>query len=167
MRNLFFITLLFIAVCLNSCIKDNSSNIPVVDCSVVTTAAPSAEITTLKHYLDSSAISAVQDSRGFFYKMDSTVATDSGSHATVCSNIAVTYKGTFLNGTTFDSSNTAVELPLSNTILGWKEAVPLMKKNASITLYLPPSLAYGSAGYPPTIPGNAYLIFTITLYNFD
>ncbi len=146
--------------------KNKSDNVPEVDCSTVTQTASAEEVTTLKHYIDSSAVSAVQDSRGFFYSMDSTVA-DSASHATVCSNVAVTYKGTLLNGTVIDSSNTVLTFQLSNVITGWKEMLPLMIKKASVTLYLPPSLAYGTIGYLPAIPGNAYLVFTIKMYDFD
>ena len=127
MKKRFFfaaITLLLIV----SCKKDNSTTIPAIDCSTVTQAASTEEVTTLKHYLDSGAISAVQDSRGFFYTIDSAVAGDTTSHASVCSTVAVTYKGTFLNGITFDSSSTVVTFPLSTVIVGWKEMLPLMKK---------------------------------------
>ncbi len=150
------------------CTKNNSANTPAIDCSSPTQAASSTETATLQRYLDSSASSAVQDVRGFFYVMDSTVADSASGHPTVCSSVSVTYKAALLNGTTVDSSgSTAVTFPLSNVITGWQEMLPLMRKNASVKLYLPPSLAYGSAGSSTAIPPNAYLVFTIKLFDFN
>ncbi len=163
-------SLLLIAALFGGCLKDNSGDIPAVDCSTIKVVAPSSEVSQLKTYLDTNHITAVQDSRGFFYSMDSTAVPDSVvNRVSVCSNITVTYRGYFQNGKGFDSSNAAISFPLATTITGWKEAIPLMKKNAVMTLYLPSSLAYGAAGsndYPQTIPPNTPLNFTIKLYNY-
>ncbi len=171
MRKLFLITGLCAALGISSCLKDNSGSTPTVDCSTIATAAPSSEIFPLKTYLEDSGINAVQDYRGFFYTMDSTAVPDSiTNRAKVCSSVAVTYKGYFENGHGFDSSVTPVSFPLSTAITGWQEALPLMKKGATMTLYLPPSLAYGSAGStgsPQVIPPNTPIIFTIKLYDYQ
>lgn len=151
------------------CLKDNSNAIPAVDCASVIVTAPVGEISTLQHRLDSLGISSstIKDPHGFFYSMDSTQVPDSANHATPCSNIAVTYSIAKLGDTVFEKSDSvvAVSLPYTN-VLGLKAAVPLMKKGASITLYLPPSLAYGPSGYK-TIAGNTYITFTLTLYDFS
>ena len=165
MKNCFYFAAFLLMGIMISCGKTSHDD-PQVNCSTVTTTAPADEVATLKRYLDSSAISVVQDNRGFFYVMDST-ATTSATHATVCSTVAVTYKASFLNGTVFDSSINIAAIPLANVIAGWQEMLPMMKKKATVTLYLPPSLAYGTNGYPPTVPSNAYTIFTIQLYNFN
>lgn len=140
----------------------------VPNCSPVTKTAPESEVAFLKAYIDSNEIVATRDSRGFFYSIDSSASTDT-AHPTICSAVSATYTGTFLDGTVFDS--TGADRPVSfnlsgDIITGWKEAVPLMRKNANMTLYLPPSLAYGLSGYS-TIPGNAYLIFRIKLLAFN
>lgn len=154
-----------VAVAISSCIKER--DLPARTCPQITTAAPANEVAFLKAFIDSSNLVTTQDSRGFFYSIDSSASTDT-AHPESCSDISVTYTGTFLNGTVFDS--TGVDRPtsfnLANTLVGWREAVPLMKGNAKMTLYLPPSLAYGEKGYL-SIPGNSYLIFQIRLWGFN
>ena len=149
---------------LDSCIK---SNTPVRTCPTLTVTAPANEVNFLKTYTDSNHIVATQDSRGFFYSIDFSASTDT-AHPTTCSAISVAYTGTFLNGKVFDSTGAdrPVSLNLSSTIAGWQEAIPLMKANANMILYLPPTLAYGASGYS-TIPGNSYLIFKIKLISFN
>ncbi len=153
-----------IGIGISSCIKNNTS---IRTCPPLTITAPNSEVAVLKAYIDSNHISATQDSRGFFYLIDFPASTDT-AHPTTCSDLSVTYTGTFLNGTVFDSSgtDTPVSLNLSGTIAGWQEAVPFMKENANMTLYVPPSLAYGPSGYS-SIPGNSYLIFKIKLLAFN
>lgn len=69
-------------------------------------------------------------------------------------------------GTQFDS-NTAFQFRLaSNAVIrGWDIGVPGMRVGGQRRLIIPPDLAYGSSGRPPTIPGNATLVFDITLNN--
>jgi len=73
----------------------------------------------------------------------------------------VNYGGKFTNGTQFDAANN-VPFQLSRLVIGWQEGIPLIGTGGSITLYLPPSLGYGSADYGD-IPGNSILIFDISL----
>jgi hypothetical protein len=160
------VLLLLVVFGISSCIKNNTTN-PTYTCTPLDVTAPSSEVATLKAYLDSVGIDATLDNRGFFYSFDTTGATDT-LHPTACSDVAVNYKGTFLNGTVFDSTkaNSPATFNLSGVIAGWQEALPLMKRNAVMNLYLPPSLAYGSTNYQ-SIPANSYLIFKIQLLAFN
>jgi FKBP-type peptidyl-prolyl cis-trans isomerase len=135
-----------------SCKKDNNR-----DCSPLTIAAPSSEVETLRAYLTANSITATEDSRGFFY----TINTAGSTKPTVCNTVTVNYSGKLTNGTQFDAANN-VTFPLSRLVLGWQEGIPLIGTGGSITLYLPPSLGYGSADYG-NIPGNSILIFNIDL----
>jgi FKBP-type peptidyl-prolyl cis-trans isomerase FkpA len=84
--------LLVVAVGISSCLK-NETTTPT--CTPVTVTAPSTEVATLKAYLDSNGIAATQDSRGFFYSLDTSASTSTDTlHPTACSDVSVTYRGT-------------------------------------------------------------------------
>ena len=91
-----------------------------------------------------------------------------GATAATGDTVTVNYIGTFTNGTKFDSSYDrnqpfTFRVGAGQVIAGWDQGVPGMKVGGKRRLTIPPSLAYGSAGVPPTIPGNATLIFEIDL----
>jgi len=91
--------------------------------------------------------------------------------------VRVQYTGWLSNGTMFDTSRQegrdALCAILVNTqqtngdctpvIPGWNEGVPGMKIGGKRKMIIPPSLAYGDQGAPPTIPANATLTFTVEL----
>lgn len=81
-------------------------------------------------------------------------------------SVRVHYHGMLVNGDVFDSSierGTPAEFPLQSVITGWVEGLQLMSVGSKYRFYVPAHLAYGEAGKPPAIPGNAALIFNIEL----
>jgi FKBP-type peptidyl-prolyl cis-trans isomerase FkpA len=153
------VTLLFSLV-LSSCLKDKTNTTS--NCVANTTGIPTAaEIADLQAYLTSKSITATQDSRGFFYTITNA---GTGVNPTLASTVVVKYVGTLTNGNEFDRNRNAggETFPLNQLIKGWQYGIPLIKKGGSITLYLPPTLAYGctAAG---SIPPGSTLIFTIDL----
>ncbi len=124
----------------------------------VTTKAPENEVIALKQFIDSSKIAATADERGFYYAIQSP---GSGAKPTICSNVTVNYNGKLTNGKTFDSGS-GVNFDLNQLVIGWQEGIPLVAPGGSITLYLPPSLAYGSQEQNG-IPANSILVFKIDL----
>lgn len=81
------------------------------------------------------------------------------------------YTGRLLDGTEFDSSvkrGMPIEFVVGTgkVIKGWDEALSDMKKGEKRTLIIPPDLAYGVSGRPPTIPPNSTLIFDVELVGF-
>lgn len=125
--------------------------------------ASTAEITTIQNYLNSNSLTATEHSSGFFYSIS---ANGSGSNPNLCSSVTVKYKGSLLSGYVFDQSTTNVSFPLKNLIIGWQKGLPLIKKGGKITLYIPPSLGYGSMAQS-SIPANSTLIFDIELIGVE
>ncbi|HEX8648558.1 MAG TPA: FKBP-type peptidyl-prolyl cis-trans isomerase [Thermoleophilaceae bacterium] len=78
--------------------------------------------------------------------------------------VGVLYDG----GTEFDASwNTGEPFPFKlgegGVIKGWDEGIVGMKEGGRRKLIIPPDLAYGPSGQPPTIPPNATLVFVVDL----
>lgn len=77
------------------------------------------------------------------------------------------YKGTLLDGTTFDSSYDRGEpavFMLQQMVPGWQEALPLMPVGSKYRFWIPAELGYGEKGTPGgPIPPNATLVFEVEL----
>ena len=55
---------------------------------------------------------------------------------------------------------------LGKVIKGWDKGIVTMKKGEHALFTIPPKLAYGSSGMPPTIPLNATLQFDVELHSW-
>ena len=91
-----------------------------------------------------------------------------GEEAAKGDTVEVHYVGTLENGKKFDSSRDRGEtfsfsLGGGQVIAGWDEGLVGMKIGGIRELTIPPDLAYGAAGAPPTIPPNSTLIFEVEL----
>jgi FKBP-type peptidyl-prolyl cis-trans isomerase len=76
------------------------------------------------------------------------------------------YKGTFIDGTEFDSSEKAgkpVPFEVKNVIPGFKEVLQLMPVGSKWQVYIPSNLGYGERGAGNVIQPNSALIFDIEL----
>jgi FKBP-type peptidyl-prolyl cis-trans isomerase FkpA len=117
-----------------------------------------------KAYLEKAAAEAgaAKTDSGLIYR-ELTPGTGDSPRAT--DTVKVNYRGTFINGTEFDSSysrNQPAEFPLNGVIKCWTEGVQKMKVGGKSKLVCPSDIAYGDAGRPG-IPGGATLIFEIEL----
>lgn len=128
------------------------------ECPPITSRAIVTETDVLRGYLREKGIAAEEDSLGYFYTIE---APGTGKTPNPCSDVTVDYEGTLANGTPFDSGKD-VSFNLSQLILGWQMGIPKIKEGGAITLYLPPSIAYGDRA-SGDIPPHSNLIFKIAL----
>lgn len=115
----------------------------------------------LKNFVEKEG--ATQTESGLAYKI-SEAGSDVKPKET--DTVKVSYHGTLIDGTVFDSSverGEDVEFPLNRVIPGWTEGLQLIGVGGKIRLVIPPDLAYGNDGAPPAIPGGATLIFDVEL----
>jgi peptidylprolyl isomerase len=92
----------------------------------------------------------------------------SGAPAQRGDRVSVHYVGRLADGTQFDSSldrGSPLEFVIGahQVIEGWDIGVVGMQKGGKRKLKVPPHLAYGLTGSPPTIPPDATLLFDIEL----
>jgi len=95
-----------------------------------------------------------------------------GATAKKGSQVSVNYVGKlYSNGKVFDASWKDTpgkafgpfQLGAGAVIKGWDEGLVGMRVGGRRELVIPPSLAYGAKGQPPTIPANATLVFVVDL----
>ncbi|HEV2522908.1 MAG TPA: FKBP-type peptidyl-prolyl cis-trans isomerase [Candidatus Acidoferrales bacterium] len=100
---------------------------------------------------------------GLQYKI---VTAGQGKKPAETDTVLCNYKGTFLDGTEFDSSARAgkpVPFEVKNVIPGFKEILQLMPVGSKWQVFIPSSLAYGERGAGNVIGPNSTLIFEIEL----
>jgi peptidylprolyl isomerase len=97
------------------------------------------------------------------------IVVGSGPAAETGDTVSVQYVGTVYDtGTEFDASwdrGEAFDFTLGGgeVIEGWDEGIVGMKVGGRRKLVIPPDLGYGAQGSPPTIPGDATLVFVVDL----
>jgi FKBP-type peptidyl-prolyl cis-trans isomerase len=89
-----------------------------------------------------------------------------GPNPKATDTVTVNYKGTLMDGKTFDSSydrGQPATFVLNQVIPGWTEGVQLMKVGAKYKFYIPAALGYGDKGAGNVIGPNAPLVFEVEL----
>lgn len=159
MKNILFGFIALSVVCLSCGKKDTTCSYN--DSGMI---APASEVANVQAYLTTNSITATQHPSGFFYKINQ--AGTGAAVVNLCSVVSVKYAGRLTNGTYFDpttpGTTSAATFTLGQVIVGWQKGVPLISAGGKITLYIPPSLGYGSSA-AGTIPANSILIFDIEL----
>ncbi len=107
----------------------------------------------------------ITTSSGLSYQVTRVCTT--GAVATKGAIVKVGYVGRLKDGgNQFDSSSEhggpfSFTLGAGQVIKGWDEGIEGMRVGEKRTLIIPPDLAYGTQGVPPTIPANAILVFDV------
>lgn len=129
------------------------------------TVVPAYEKDSVQRYLNANSLTAIRDTSGLFYTINSmgtgTVTPE------ICSFITTRYNGKTFSGVHIDSTVGAstLTLQLNNFIEGWEKGIPKVRAGGRITLYIPPSLAYGDgtrdANNNVVIAANTYMKFVV------
>jgi len=93
-----------------------------------------------------------------------------GATPSATDKVTTHYQGTLIDGTVFDSSikrGQPASFPVNGVIMGWQEALQLMKVGDKWKLYIPYNLAYGEQGAGGAIKPFSTLIFDIELLSID
>lgn len=167
MKRTLSLILLSATLSLNSCVKEAVQGCPYTES---TASATTAERSFINDYLLTNSLTATELSSGVSYII---TRTGSGATPNVCSQVYVKYAGYLLGSTTaFDANNTegGIPLALGGLIVGWQKGLAVLKSGGAITLFIPPSLGYGSqeirdGNGNTVIPANSYLKFDIELFN--
>lgn len=91
-----------------------------------------------------------------------------GAEAKAGQQVTVHYTGTLADGSKFDSSLDRGQpftflLGAGQVIQGWDKGVVGMKVGGQRKLVIPAEMGYGARGFPPVIPPNSELHFTVQL----
>jgi FKBP-type peptidyl-prolyl cis-trans isomerase FkpA len=147
------LTIIFAALVLVSCKKNNDSGCSPVD--------PASEAGQMAAFCNANGIMYTVDSNGIYYQI---IDQGAGSTPNLNSVVTVTYTTSTLDGTLIeDKSTTPVTVPLNQFIEGWRIAIPYLQKGGHMKMVVPSALAYGCTGIAGIIPPNTPLYFDIVL----
>ena len=100
-----------------------------------------------------------QTESGLVYKV---ITAGKGDNFKASDVVKIKYKGTHINGTTFDENKEGAEMGINNFVPGFKEALQLMNPGCKLLAVIPGDLAYGVRGGGKGVIGpNETLIFEI------
>ncbi|MEM6262506.1 MAG: FKBP-type peptidyl-prolyl cis-trans isomerase [Bacteroidota bacterium] len=121
-------------------------------------------LSVILNYLEEQDIDATEGPEGLRY-----VITEKGTGELPKQGefVTVHYRGKLVDtGEQFDASYDrdqpfSFSLGAGQVIRGWDIGIPLIPIGGKGTLYLPANIGYGERGAPPSIPGNAALMFEV------
>lgn len=137
---------LFLLIIFISCNKDDSNKAQTED--------------DIIQYISDHNLDALKSSSGLYYVI---TKQGEGAKPNSNSNVTVSYKGYFLDGSVFDqSSSQGISFNLQQVISGWTEGITYFNEGGEGVLLIPSNLGYGSKDFNG-IPGGSVLIFDIKL----
>lgn len=161
-KNVFIAALLAASFYVVSCGKGTETTNTICTNTPVTN-----DSAALVNFAAANNITTTKDASGMYYQI---VSAGTGTKSPNGNSLVeVTYKGTLLNGTVFDSTaaGKTASFYLYQLISGWQIGVPKIKAGGRIKLLIPSALAYGCQGAGTTIPSNTPIYFDVTLVSFQ
>ena len=118
----------------------------------------------IEDYLKAHNINAEKTDWGFYIER---LSPGQGPKPTFGQFVNVKYKGTNLEGQTFDEGVYPVQVGNAQAVPGFAEGVNQLTKGEKARLYIPSYLAYGPAGREPKIKPNEVLIFDMEILDIS
>ncbi|WP_337265226.1 MULTISPECIES: FKBP-type peptidyl-prolyl cis-trans isomerase N-terminal domain-containing protein, partial [unclassified Serratia (in: enterobacteria)] len=104
----------------------------------------------------------VKSPQGFYYRVDY----KGDGNISEADTVAVVVKESLTDGKVIkdmDLAGTSISQPLSAYPPLFREAISKLKNHGSMTLVVPPELAYGDKGMAPDIPPGATMVYTVRI----
>ncbi|MGB4959980.1 MAG: FKBP-type peptidyl-prolyl cis-trans isomerase [Saprospiraceae bacterium] len=114
----------------------------------------------IEDYLKTNSLTAQVTGDGLYYIVD---AEGSAEKPKVTSQVTVTYKGYFLDGSVFDQSEKA-KFALYSVIQGWQIGIPKFGRGGKGKLLIPSRFGYGTSEVGGRT--SAVLLFDIEVFDF-
>lgn len=89
-----------------------------------------------------------------------------GASPSLSDVVLTRYRGTFVDGRVFDSTDEPISLRVKQVVAGLEEALMLMKEGGKWEVFIPQNLAYGARGNSGVPPYSA-LIFEVELVSIQ
>lgn len=108
----------------------------------------------------------LRDQLGFYYRIDYAGKTKFSDDDIV----TIVVKESLINGTVIkdmELAGTSISQPLNAYPPIFKQALSKLNNHGSITLVIPPELAYGEKGLPPEIPPGATIIYNVRIIDVE
>lgn len=115
-------------------------------------------------YIEANDLDATESESGLFYIISKQ---GDGFQANENSAVTISYKGYYLNGKEFNTSDEGgVTINLQDVMPGLSEGISFFKEGGEGTLIIPSKLAYGYEDYKG-VPAGSVVIFDIKLIHTD
>lgn len=122
--------------------------------------------TAIQDYIDSTGISMERTESGLYYNI---IKEGEGDH-TIGYNDQVTfyYKASFFKGKTFQiiDKDDPLSYKVNQLIIGWQDALMLLKEGGEIEIIIPPQLAYADKN-TGLVPANTILKYDLTVLKVE
>lgn len=114
----------------------------------------------IQNHLDSTGIEMERTEDGLYYSI---IEEGEGEeYIGYKDQITFYYKGSFLDGNSFQaiSKNDPLKFTVSQLIIGWQDALMMLKKGGRIHIIIPPQLGYADKS-SDVIPANTILMYEL------
>ena len=161
LMNKLFLSIILASVAFASCKTETAT----CTAKARNTVVPASEKDSIQRFLIANNLTATRDTSGVFYSIGNSGTGNAAPD--MCSFVTTRYNGKTFNGAHIDSTIGVATFTgqLSSFIEGWEKGIAKVRAGGKVTLYIPPTLAYGNgvrdANNNVVIAPNTYMKFVV------